>query len=953
MPLICMWELQSVINERVIMDKKWQIKIFSLIATTSVLANPTGAEVMQGGATLASDGQTLEIQAADKTILHWQDFSIKNGEMTRFIQPNSSSTVLNRVVGLNPSQIHGILEANGRVILINPSGILIGKEGIIRTAEFIASTTDILNLWDGALSDADTSLAQISSPSASLINHEGLIQATGVNLEGGKVFQIAADVHIDGKVQALGGHIELAGGNVELGPSALLDTRAFHGGGTICVGKNLQSVHIAKGAVLTADALQRGDGGRVSIWSEKSTSFEGQITARGGALEGDGGFVEISSLRHLHFHGTVDTTAVSGKIGMLLLDPSDITINAGPSIPAFTPTYNPAVAGAIVAVSDIITALGSTNVSISTSNGSGGFGDIDWLTGFPISAGMWTMPTSLSLNADRNITLDSDIICTVAGPINLTASGLINIGSGAAITSAHIATMGAINMIAGTGINLVAGINLGADAIVETTSLAAPLHVTSTTGDVTISSATGDCQAAFGSPFGGPVTFNIPAGDLNLISDNQGYVSINTQDHLEITANNLMVEALGMRPSVIVPATCHIFVNSATGTPSTVTLNTSWISNAAPSPMGDPNYIFNFQNSPLLLTTNSDLVLSNTSTFLTGSGFFSLGSGGNFVIHGNTLIQANAVAGTTIIASDLGLTMTVDGVLTLQNLLSSPAAFIANTSVADFTVNVKGDILIEGRDMPNISFFGTLGDFGNITLTSEGDITLNRGGEIFPPSRGTMTIIANKSFSMTNGCLINSFNPPGAGCELTIVVDNEFPTPPGIGPNLFGMDAMSHIFPGTQALIQIYSARQVQNQINATATINGSTFTPGPFDVNTSTEHWSTYYSGTFAGSIPYLIFYKEPVIPFVPPAPAPIVPVRIPFPGPQLAAMIGNLFDTIDEFAYPLSFFRDQFCVKWHDPKMRKFRNPLWEFNNDSCYFVQVENYRKYYPYREKHRID
>ncbi|MDP3290325.1 MAG: filamentous hemagglutinin N-terminal domain-containing protein, partial [Methyloversatilis sp.] len=84
------------------------------------IANPTGHQVVHGNVGVQVQGSTLNITASDKAIINWQQFSIQPGETTRFIQPNSTASVLNRVVGQDPSKILGNLIANGRVFLINP-----------------------------------------------------------------------------------------------------------------------------------------------------------------------------------------------------------------------------------------------------------------------------------------------------------------------------------------------------------------------------------------------------------------------------------------------------------------------------------------------------------------------------------------------------------------------------------------------------------------------------------------------------------------------------------------------------------------------------------------------------------------------------------------------------------------------------------------------------------------
>src|SRR3989304_10002962 len=60
-----------------------------------------------------------------------------------FYPRQKKSSVLNRVKGGNPSKILGQLIANGKVYPTNPSGVIFGKDAIIQTADFLASTHDI------------------------------------------------------------------------------------------------------------------------------------------------------------------------------------------------------------------------------------------------------------------------------------------------------------------------------------------------------------------------------------------------------------------------------------------------------------------------------------------------------------------------------------------------------------------------------------------------------------------------------------------------------------------------------------------------------------------------------------------------------------------------------------------------------------------------------------------
>src|SRR5512139_3029575 len=76
-------------------------------------ALPTGVNVVSGQAQVATNGSSMTVTNSANAILNWQSFGIGAGASVRFNQPNSSSAVLNRVVGNDPSNILGSLSSNG------------------------------------------------------------------------------------------------------------------------------------------------------------------------------------------------------------------------------------------------------------------------------------------------------------------------------------------------------------------------------------------------------------------------------------------------------------------------------------------------------------------------------------------------------------------------------------------------------------------------------------------------------------------------------------------------------------------------------------------------------------------------------------------------------------------------------------------------------------------------
>jgi len=168
----------------------------SFIFFTGLWGNPTGPLVVAGEAKFEGS-ECLKIEAADRTIIHWSDFSISQGETVKFIQPSSEAAVLNRVVDALPSRLLGQMSGNGRVVLVNPNGILVGKQGQIDTASFVASTLDVHN--QSFLDNGELACREISW---GMVVNEGEIR-------GSEVILMGFEVQNNGTIQ--GGQVDLIG----------------------------------------------------------------------------------------------------------------------------------------------------------------------------------------------------------------------------------------------------------------------------------------------------------------------------------------------------------------------------------------------------------------------------------------------------------------------------------------------------------------------------------------------------------------------------------------------------------------------------------------------------------------------------------------------------------------------------------------------------------------------
>ena len=69
-------------------------------------------KIVRGHAKITQDGSLTTVRVGHKTIINYDRFNIPAGTKLRFVQPRSSSRVLNRIVGGAPSRIDGGLSAS-------------------------------------------------------------------------------------------------------------------------------------------------------------------------------------------------------------------------------------------------------------------------------------------------------------------------------------------------------------------------------------------------------------------------------------------------------------------------------------------------------------------------------------------------------------------------------------------------------------------------------------------------------------------------------------------------------------------------------------------------------------------------------------------------------------------------------------------------------------------------
>ncbi len=244
-------------------------------------------------------------QQSHKLITNWNEFSVRADERVSFHQPGQDAVALNRVIGRNGSDIQGRIDANGKVFLVNPNGVVFGKSAQVNVGGLVASTLD--------LADRDFLAGnyQFSGDSGATVSNAGSLQAS----EGGSIALLGARVSNDGVIQAQLGDVALgAGQGINLN---------FDGDGLL----NLQVDKGSVDALAHNGGLIRADGGQVLMSARSADSLLKTVVNNQGTLEArtlrsaegrivlDGG--EQGTVR---VAGKQDASAIGGGNGGLVLN---------------------------------------------------------------------------------------------------------------------------------------------------------------------------------------------------------------------------------------------------------------------------------------------------------------------------------------------------------------------------------------------------------------------------------------------------------------------------------------------------------------------------------------------------------------------------------------------------------------------------------------------------------
>ena len=260
-----------------------------------------------------------------------------------------------------------------------------------------------------------------------------------------------------------GGLVRTTARNVGLMGATTVDASGATAGGTVLVGGGFHgqddriadatATTIGSGVTLSANGTQgNANAGEVVVWSNDATRFAGTIHAAGSGT-GNGGQAEVSGAGTLDYRGFADLSGGSngGAFGALLLDPTDVTIQAAGSDSGATwsggaANFSSSGGSSIITVATLQSQLASANVTIDSHGGTGGNGDISVNNAVVIPDAR-----SLTLNAAGDINLNANVTTNSTGSLtsfNAYANRNINVNG---VTLGGTSGLSSVTLVSGLG----------------------------------------------------------------------------------------------------------------------------------------------------------------------------------------------------------------------------------------------------------------------------------------------------------------------------------------------------------------------------------------------------------------------------------------------------------------------------------------------------------------------
>ncbi|MFT4563244.1 MAG: filamentous hemagglutinin family protein [Gammaproteobacteria bacterium] len=636
-------------------------------------AGPSGENVVGGAAVINRPNatHTLIDQSTQNAIVNWQSFSVDSEEFVIFNQPGASSSILNRVVGSQQSTILGQIQANGRVFLVNPQGILFGQGAKVDVGSLTASTLDISN--NDFMSGRYVFARSSDAVDGATVENAGEIKVG----DGGYVVLAGDYASNSGIITARLGSVVLAAGN-----QMTLD---LSNDGLVSFAVDEATVSSLAGVNNSGEVL--ADGGQIIMTAKVANDLVATAVNNDGLLQAhriveQGGEIYLSAAGgNIVQSGLIDVAAESNYAGgtVELIGDRDITLTAGSEINANgAGTGNGGVVN-VIADGTLAVQLDSDIYAIAGASGSKG-GAVE-VSGH----GSLKLKGDVTVGAGGDIVIDPAILNLSAGTDSQSS------GYGASDLVGTQWVEGRLNV--GTNVTLRASNEINAAA--GGTAIVANLG----SGNLTLQIATGGLFSGTAAPSG---NINLAGFEIDingsfdaLAGTNAGNVNLG-----KVSARNVIIKA-----------------GSAAGN---VTLNTGGITTS------DGDVLVEALGGAITIGTG---VLPGHVTASDASAFIRMDAALGLTVNGNLLAMATSTDGGRASVDLSGQNIIVGNTVASG---SSNSALVSFNATDDIVVN--GSVMVDGVTNQGLVNFNAVNDIvvgGSVTVMGfNAFISLNAGNDI-------------------------------------------------------------------------------------------------------------------------------------------------------------------------------------------------------------------------------
>ena len=744
--------------------------------TGNAFANPTGGVAVAGQATMVTTGNQLLVTTqngvgTNHSAINWQSFSIPSGNTTYFQQPNTASTVINRVVTNTPSAIFGTLSSNGNVVLVNQSGIAVGAGALVDTAGFTASSL--------RMSDADAMAGRLRFG-------DGAGSTSGVSVQG--------------SVLARSGDVVLLGANLDTGKDALIQapngTTILAAGQQIEItGRGLEGIKLQVQAP-TDQAINLGTlkGEAVGIFAG-TLRHSGLIQATKASLEG--GKVVLKASGDAFVEGTgkiVATGTTGGSVDVLgnrvaVTDQAVIDVSGaqrggnvriggdyqgknadvqnanfvyfGPQASIKADATDSGNGGRVIVWADDTTrANGSISAQGGAKGGDGGFVETSGkqslsVAGARVDTRAAFGATGLWLLDPNNIDIASPgPTVNVTGAPNFTSSGAGTLDVAdltSALSSSNVTVTAIDNLTVSTAISDSGPNSLSLKAQGGSLSVNAPislysgaLALESTSGNIYLGASVGSSSGSVKLTSGGTIsqssgTINTPSLEITAA----GAVTLNNANNVSTIAAHLMGGAFSYKGASSITVGSVGSVNGVSTGGGAITLDGSSIQindvvnagSGSVSLISAGGSIAQVTNSTAALTAGSLSVISANSAMLnndsnavgtlsvssTGTGSIVYSNAGSFATGTTTFNGALTLNSNNGAVTQSGSIALAGGSLTVNGGTGSVTLNSTSNNLTNLTINSAGAVDVKNNASLNLNSVSA----GSFSLKANGNITPN------------------------------------------------------------------------------------------------------------------------------------------------------------------------------------------------------------------------------------